>query len=1639
MATRLYLPSSGTAPLASLAYDSNWEQSTGLVRLPCSITKSDTALTNSVRTWASATTQQWVWWQFQSAMLAEGYSWTTSDTVSLVIRGLEANTACDSHVVYSVRVVSADGSTVRGTVGLYHAISTEFTTSALTRIHNARTTGATNFTSYAGDRIIIELGLHGVTPSTSYTNTMRIGDPTATSDFALTAGLTTDLCPWVQLSRDVIFGNARMTATITTGGANTVSGTLQGLGIGHLSASIGGGISISDDFESYNTGALDGQGNWVALDAYDYVSVVDSSGDNRVTGGGTYGARRTEIIPNDQYAQLTIDYAGPSGIGVGVRCSGQGATWYGFYYFAGSDDGYVGYLDGGILQNIAGTGAARAYNGDVLRLEIEGNTLRCYRNGSLDTTLGGTGIYDVSSYISLIPALASGSVGIVGIYADMQGDDFVGGSLASSCGATVSGTLSEAATGGAIAGATDGVAAVSGTLQEQATSSPIKGLVGYGSDTVLNGGFDSSSDWTLVQDCTITGGVLSINCATTAEVAYQEWTGIQYRYYRIAFDLVCTSGTLRICLGSTGNSTIHTTSGHKEYILYTEYNPEYNIQIRADSGFVGTIDNFEVQLQSNTISTVSGILSQASGATTPIGSSGGVSAVSGTMLAKALISGSSAGGPTGGLYDLLTGLTAHWSFDETSGAYTDGAGSNDSVNIGSGVTRGQTGRIGNAAQFNGTANAFVLLPDSSDLQFGSSDVTFGCWFYTDGDYGQSGLFGGEPGSFAIDTYSGRHLFLGNTMNAAYEFGNLTYNLNSWNFAVIVFNSALTTNNATLYLNGSSQTITANFNGTAGAATRIIGMDYLYGLPFTGLIDSPFIYKGRLLTAAEIAYLYNSGNGRPLSEFASGGVRGTLTEGVPATTLIGSSAGIASVAGDLSGPTNIEEIFAIVSTGSSVSGTMLAKARIYGVIGADQIIANHTVVDKYSDIPQQYIDEVKKMWLSYAGESHSEAIRTGLLALETAESKYAVVSTDYPPPQAYTDVNLRANRATWGDLNSASGWIYSYGEEDWYKSQTAINRTKAGLDYYHNTGPAMAAFGFGWCWDPAEDATDMAVYNSATQEYEDHCRTNGYLTKVFFTTGPVDGENASGVTGYTKYLAYEAIRNYASQNKNRILFDYADILCYDNDGSGPNTAEYNGHIYPIITTANVSPEQTGHISNVGALRLAKAMWWMLARMEGWQGESLQVSVTGTLTEKAITEGLSGLSTGVSSVSGTLRATGQIYTLSNGVALVGAILNGNGLLQGAISTNGTVSGLLLGLGRLAVSVNAIASVVGRLSSSGVFAGHIGGVASVSGSLSATVNISASINAAANVTGALKGSIIATSSGVSTVTGRILATANLVITSSGVSLVSGTLKADGRLTTHITSTTSLTGILRAKGRLVTLINTQALVSADLNGRGRLTGISQGVATCSLIPVLITQAGIINGVALVSGTLRAKGSLSASINSYPIVSAHINGWFRLSTVITCSTNVLGLLLGKSHLSGTIAGVNSVSGLLLAKANLAGVITNINTSSAILRGNGRLIAQINIAAILNATLLGEGRLTGLSEGIPLVWGAMREYIPPSALIGSILTYSEVSGNLWDAANVYKTFSGSVSMLGVKAQVVNEDTGVKATLDTGDNVKAQIE
>ncbi len=128
--------------------------------------------------------------------------------------------------------------------------------------------------------------------------------------------------------------------------------------------------------------------------------------------------------------------------------------------------------------------------------------------------------------------------------------------------------------------------------------------------------------------------------------------------------------------------------------------------------------------------------------------------------------------------------------------------------------------------------------------------------------------------------------------------------------------------------------------------------------------------------------------------------------------------------------------------------------------------------------------------------------------------------------------------------------------------------------------------------------NMDSYIEATQGYNDYCTANNIPTTVFFTTGPVDSYVDSEIA-YQAYLKWEHLRDYINADASRVLFDYADILCWDDDGT-PTTNTWNGHTYPHITTTNLGEANVGHIGNAGALRLGKAMWWMLARIAGWDG-------------------------------------------------------------------------------------------------------------------------------------------------------------------------------------------------------------------------------------------------------------------------------------------------------------------------------------------------------------------------------------------------------------------------------------------------------
>jgi uncharacterized protein YjdB len=650
----------------------------------------------------------------------------------------------------------------------------------------------------------------------------------------------------------------------------------------------------------------------------------------------------------------------------------------------------------------------------------------------------------------------------------------------------------------------------------------------------------------------------------------------------------------------------------------------------------------------------------------------------------------------------------------------------------------------------------------------------------------------------------------------------------------------------------------------------------------------------------------------------------------------------------------------------------------------QIIADHTVVDKYADIPEYYLEQVKRMLFVIAGESHSRGYTNGLESLEEQNANYAVNYAN--PPEAPTSSYLRLTHAVWGDVDHSTGWQDWIGEEDWYTSSAAISQIKTGITYCYNNNREISAIGFGWCYDGG--MTSSKPYLAATQQYIDYCKSNGYSTKVYFTTGPVDDWNSYGETGYLKSLLHDSIRNYVKADPSRILFDYADILCYDNGGSTPNTATYNGHTFPIITPTNDTPDGTAHISSTGELRLAKALWWMLARIAGWDGIKhtyvSNITVTGAGGATAITtdDGTLQLAATVTPDNATEKtvtwtiADGTGHAAISSTGLVTAISNGT-VVAKATANDG--SGIY---GTLTLTLSNQTSLVTGITVSGS-----GGATTIStnhGTLQLTASVSpsnasdksvtwsvtdgtghAAINSSGLVSAVANGTVVAKAtandgSGVSgtltiTISNQIVPVTGITVTSEGgattISTDKGTLQLTATVLPEYASNKTVTWSIQSGTGQATISNS-GLVTAVANGTviAKATandgsGVS-GTLTLTLsnqvvlvTGITVTGAGGASLITTLGGTLQLSASVlpdyasdktvtwslqngtgQATINTSGLVTAVANG----TVVAKASAN------DGSGISGTLTVVISdqvipVTGIVVTGAAGATTITTDN------------------------------------------------------------------------------------------------------------------
>jgi hypothetical protein len=261
---------------------------------------------------------------------------------------------------------------------------------------------------------------------------------------------------------------------------------------------------------------------------------------------------------------------------------------------------------------------------------------------------------------------------------------------------------------------------------------------------------------------------------------------------------------------------------------------------------------------------------------------------------------------------------------------------------------------------------------------------------------------------------------------------------------------------------------------------------------------------------------------------------------------------------------------------------------------EPIIIDHTCTD-LSKVPGFWIEKAKDdLRITYGHTSHGSQPISGMGVLMADPLNGGLYDFNTNGAVVPDVLSLR-DRYPSGDLGNPD-------------RTTWATRTR---DYLNGSGSNKNAVIWSWCGQVSSaTAADINTYLNLMNQLEQDFPNVTFV----YMTGHLDG---SGETG-NLHLRNEQIRNYAMAN-NKVLFDFADIESYDPDGNyflnrgARDTCAYNGGNWAVEwCAANPgSPLCTScindcaHSEDSNCNLKARAFWWMLARIAGWDGDTGEV--------------------------------------------------------------------------------------------------------------------------------------------------------------------------------------------------------------------------------------------------------------------------------------------------------------------------------------------------------------------------------------------------------------------------------------------------
>ena len=268
-----------------------------------------------------------------------------------------------------------------------------------------------------------------------------------------------------------------------------------------------------------------------------------------------------------------------------------------------------------------------------------------------------------------------------------------------------------------------------------------------------------------------------------------------------------------------------------------------------------------------------------------------------------------------------------------------------------------------------------------------------------------------------------------------------------------------------------------------------------------------------------------------------------------------------------------------------------------------LVVDHTCTD-LSRVPARFLEAAKTLLkIGYGHTSHGSQIVTGMEAL--AEAPGSLLDFDsswgYQPGVFLNDSAFPGA----SDLGSPD-------RTEWADATRALLNRAGGCD--------RNVVVWSWCGQAdTGDPDDIETYLSLMSQLE----TAFPGVRFVYMTGHLVGSGAEG----DLHLRNEQIRRYCREN-GKVLFDFADIESYDPGGlvdfmrkyatdgceydrNGDGNPWGDGNWAQEWIAAHPAHELTqlaagcgdcAHSERLNCVLKARAFWWMLARLAGWDGES-----------------------------------------------------------------------------------------------------------------------------------------------------------------------------------------------------------------------------------------------------------------------------------------------------------------------------------------------------------------------------------------------------------------------------------------------------